>query len=181
MKSLVYSELEELCSVFRDALASHLSDLNANSQSCGHAILIGEDIHQLNAIAVTNTEDDITALDDPSFADQYRYMPDEWQHWHQKAFSGFNDALDAVYGLFRERHPEREDDYSYSKEEQAYIIDVCCMYLGAAMDCAKEGEYGNISYRCIWISDCNYPIIAESIRRLNDPSVAKNALKLFGE
>ena len=176
MESLVHAELDELSTAFRDALSNHLQSFNDDSQTCGYAIVLGEDIDQLNAIAVTNHEEDVTSLDDPSFADEYRYSPDEWQHWHHDAFDSFNDSLNSIYELFRNRHPQRDDD-SYSDEEQAYLINVCNMYLGAAVDCARRGDFGGIGYRLIWISDCEYPVIPESIRQLNDPAVVK---RVFG-
>ena len=137
--------------------------------------MIGEDIDQLQAIAVTNREADIASLDDPSFADEFRYSPDEWQHWHHDAFYEFNESLESVYELFRERHPQTDDD-SYTEEELAFIVNVCNMFLGAAIDCARSGSFGDINYRLIWISDCEFPVIDESIRQLNEPTVVQRVL-----
>ena len=94
----------------RDALAKHLQSFKDDSETCGYAIVLGEDIDQLQAIAVTNREEDMNALDDPSEADEFRFSPDEWQHWHHDAFESFNESLDEIYELFRERHPQDDDD-----------------------------------------------------------------------
>ncbi len=179
MATDVSAELNLLTGDFETALAMHLQDFRSDGDTYGYAILLGEDIGMCNAIAVTSKETDVAAIGDANFANDFRYIPDEWQHWHQDAFRDFNSKLDEVYALFRQRCPQTQGVYQYNEHELKYLQDVYDMYLNAAAKCVKDGAFGDVWYRVIWISDCGRSIIADSFYQLNQGRAIDEAAEYF--
>ena len=179
MKLNVTNELALLSTDFETALTSHLEKFCNDGNTYGYAILLGEDIDSCDAIAVTSLETDVANVADPDFINDFRYLPDEWQHWHPNAFDDFNRKLNDVYLLFRERCPKDPENFTFSESEKVYLGNVYKMYLDTALNCLQRGAFGDIWYRVIWISDSDYSIIADSFHQLNSGRVIEEAGEYF--
>ena len=180
MPANVSAEIKSLVGDFQAALTSHLEKRRHDGDTYGYAIMLGEDIEMCDAIAITSQESDVAKIEDESFINDFRYLPDEWQHWHHDAFTEFNSKLAEVYWLFRERCPEDEDRCEYNSAEMGYLSDVYSMYLTAAQTCVNRGVFGDVWYRVIWISDCDRSIISDAFHQLNSGRAIKEAGKYFG-
>ena len=179
MPSKVQQEMSDLIPIFEQALTSHLQLFVSDPEVYGYAVLVGEDIDQCGAIAVTNRESDLSEYLGSEEEPEYRYIPDEWQHWHQDAFTQFNAKLDSVYEVFRSRCPDDLDVFEYNEDEMNYLTDVYHVYLSAMKSCQDAGAFGSIWYRVIWISDSDRFIIGKSFNELNEGRAIDEAGHFF--
>lgn len=179
MHANVSAEINLLVSDFQAALTSHLEQFRNDGDTYGYAILLGEELEMCDAIAITSRESDVAKIEDANFINDFRYLPDEWQHWHHDAFSDFNSKLSDVYLLFREQCPVDKNVFDYNEAEMGYLNDIHNMYLTAAQTCVERGLFGDVWYRVIWISDCDFSIISDSFHQLNSGRVIEEAGKYF--
>jgi len=178
----VWNELLALEPILRNDLSVHLATLRNDPEVYGYAVLMGEDIHQCSATAVTNRESDLTEHIGTDYELEARYLPDEWQHYDEDALTLFNEQLDRVYREFRTRHPENyEESFSYDDEEVRFLEDVYEIYLRGLKTCRDAKEFGPIWYRVMWISQSGRSIMKKSFLELNDSRAIDEASEIFDD
>jgi Domain of unknown function (DUF4303) len=165
-----------------DGVRAHVATLRSRAINFyGYALLPGEpyDIHSL--VAVTNTEADIKVPRVDERHRYYRYSVDEWAHWDHDGFAAANALLVEANKRFKSMHSKDAGEYMMDEFEVAHantLLEVVVRGLEAAK--ASRAFGGVEPFIVVWISDSGHKIIAESVRRLNSETVAKEFMHEFG-
>lgn len=173
MKTDIIQSLATIQRLFEAELIASIKAASAQKSPYGYALLLGEDLEMAYPIAVTNCESDLA---DPT--DTYsRYIPDEWLEWHDDHFAKVKHAYKALYQVFSQAYTVTDGDFCYTEVALEFMEQLYGMYLAAMKKVI--GQFPDVSYWIIWISDSDRPIISESFWALNSDHVREEAAIYF--
>jgi len=171
----------QLIEAVRDGVVQQVTALKAGGiDFYGYAILPGEPHDLKSLVAVANTEADIAVPPTDKLYRYYRYGVDEWKHWEYEEFAVANGLIGREIEQLRSMHTKGEDDFQMDEFEVAHA-NVLLDAILQGLEAAKAGNaFGTADpFLVIWISDSGHGIMAESVRRLNSPTIVREFMQEF--
>lgn len=173
LKAWLESDTSELVATIVADIQRHVKTLQSLGNSFyGYAVLPGDYSTQPNPASLVvafNRESDIAPenLTQP----YYRYSVDEWQNYVHEGFDDTNAKLESQLAQFKSLHARADDSAQLDEYEIAFIAKTNRVILDALSELKQNGTFGDDTYLIIWFSDCDYEIVNESARVLNDKDV----------
>ena len=168
-----YSELK---SAFESDLLSFVKQLNNNNDIFGLAIMIGEDIDQMDCIAVTLNQEERAKLS-PEYSREAQYIADEWPTWHYEVFKSTSEAFQKLLLSAPKSDP---DTYEYTSEQLQFMDGLYDAYLSVMM-AHRSTELSGIPFTMLYSSDCGRNFMGKSVQKLNSGQVLEEAIKVLGQ
>jgi hypothetical protein len=170
-----------LTTAVTDCVRDHFASLRKQGiRPYGYALLPGEpyDLHRV--VAAYNCEADIKVPVGEKMYRYYRYSVDEWVHYVHDGFDRANQCLVDANAEFTYMHEDDGDGVmdDFEIAHSRALLEAILKGFEAAK-CAGVFGVPEI-YLAIWISDSGHEIMAQSVRRLNTPTVVKEYLAEFG-
>jgi len=181
VKQWIDTEVPKIFGILKDEIREHvIKVLKSNPDTYGYAILLGEDLHQSDAISLTSTK---SFLDDNKGCDylsDMKYMPNEWPNWHHEAYENFNSAFEKMYKTFESIFTSSPGS-EYDEEELHLLRTLYENYLMVTKELNDEGVFKSFSYVIIWLMDSNRDVQSKSFWQLNEGVAIEEAGKYFEE
>jgi hypothetical protein len=164
----------EFKSAFESDLLSLVKQLTSSQKLFGLAIMIGEDIDQMDCIAVTLSEEEREKLS-PADSSELQYIADEWPSWHYEAFKSTSQTFKKLLSNAPESNP---DSCEYTSDQIQFMDGLYDTYLSVMMD-HRTTELSGIPFTMLYSSDCGRNFMGKSVQKLNAGEIVEGALKVY--
>lgn len=167
-------DFTEFKSAFESDLLSFVKQITSNNELFGLAIIIGEDIDQMDCIAATLNEEERAKLS-PDYANESHYIADEWPSWHHEAFKSTSQAFQKLLSNAPEPDP---DSFEYSSDQLQFMNGIYDTYL-SVMTTHRLSELSCIPFTMLYSSDCGRNFMGKSVQKLNTGKILEEAIKVY--
>jgi len=164
----------QLKSSFENDLLAFVDQITSTSKLFGLAIMIGEDIDQMDCIAVTLNEKERGELS-PAYSSESQFIADEWPSWHYEAFKSTSEAFQKMLSNAPKPDP---DSFEYTKDQLRFMNGIYDTYLSVMMS-HRSTALSSIPFTMLYSSDCGRNFMARSVQKLNTGDILEGAQKIF--
>jgi len=168
------SNYTEFKSAFESDLLSFVKQITSSNELFGLAIMIGEDIDQMDCVAVTLNEEERAKLD-PSYSTESQYIADEWPSWHYEAFESTSKAFQKLLSNALKSDP---DSSEYTSDQLQFMNGLYDTYLSVMM-AHRSTELSCIPFTMLYSSDCGRNFMGKSVQKLDTGAILEGALKVY--
>jgi hypothetical protein len=175
MNSAVSKELKEWREIFGRELKSHLRTLQADDDIYGFTLALPENFRELHIVTGVARE---SQLKGETAGSTYwlnrRYCPD-WD------FIGNMNVFPESSGMLSKILSDYEATFSTHSESREIRCrdEFHATCLDVMSRCVNNGDFGNIWFRMLHISDSNLRIVRASFYRLNSGRALKEGAKIY--
>ena len=180
MKIDLSSRFAELTRVLELELAQILEPLGRDEGNYGFALSVPEDVGSASLTYAVGHESRMVGEQPKSLAwlDR-RYSAVEWgDNWTDVVRS--TEFLQEIVAEFEQRTSTpslAEEDLDEAQDQ--FLSDCATACLNAMAHCDREGRFGSIWYKVLFMSDSEHPVLAKAFKTLNRGRALKDAAPLF--
>lgn len=180
MKIDLSEQFDEWTRLLQLELAQILEPLGRDAGNYGFALAVPEDSGSACLMYAVANESKLVGEKPGSLVwlDR-RYSAVEWvQNW--SSVDRATDALQEIVAEFESRRSAASlSEFEIDESHDEFISDCATACMNAMLQCDREGLFGQIWYKVLFMSDNDHPVLTEAFRKLNSGRALKEAAPLF--
>lgn len=180
MKIDLSRHFDEWTSLLQLELSQILEPLGRDTGNYGFALAVPEDAGSACIMYAVGNESRMVGEKPRSLAWlERRYSPAEWvENWSD--LNKTTDALQAIVAEFELRTSTASlSESEIDEAHDEFITNCATACMNAMLQCDREGLFGHIWYKVLFMSDGEHPVLAEAFKKLNRGRALKEAARLY--